>query len=363
MQAITTVEARVMSAASENLPAGYQNWFTYEGDESALADLRPWPYDPLGYGLSLSLWAAHNPLGYPVRLATNSRDVLLAAEESWSGSPQFFFEPPLNIRVAVEDGGPPASAHDFRIAGRRNMFSIVADARNSAFCDWSRGFCDCRITAPTAADRPWLRAFFLDTIVNLTLWQTNLTRIHAGCVERNGRGVLLCGDSGAGKSCLTYACARRGWTLISDEAPSILRRTSNRIAIGKPHQIHLRDTALALFPELRGREAKPNPVGKISIEIRTGELPGVRTAYRTSVAALVFLNRNHEGPPMLVPLAKEEVERRLLADLPYFGQPAHDEHKASLRNLLGAETRELRYRDFDSAINLLDALAAQGEQL
>jgi hypothetical protein len=361
MQATSREKARVVSGNPAALRNGYQTWFTYDGEEPSFPDLSPWPNDPLGYCLVLPRSAVHYPLGYPVRLATNSSDVLLAAEESWSGSPQFFFEPPLNIRMAVEDGGPAGSATDFRIVGHRNAFSIVSDSRNLAVCDWSKGFCDCRVTAATAGDRPWLRAFFLDTIVNLTLWQTHLTRIHAGCVERNGCGVLLCGDSGAGKSCLTYACARRGWTLISDEAPSILRRTPERIAIGKPHLIHLRETAFPLFPELRGREAKPNPVGKISIEVRTGEL-GIRTAYRTSVAAVVFLNRNHEGPPALAPIEKEEVWRRFAADLPFFGQPAHDEHKASLRNLLGARTCELRYRDLDSAIDKLEELVGKGER-
>jgi serine kinase of HPr protein (carbohydrate metabolism regulator) len=201
---------------------------------------------------------------------------------------------------------------------------------------------------------------YLDSIVNLILWQTHLTRIHAGCVARNGHGVLLCGDSGAGKSCLTYACARRGWTFISDEAPSILRRSEERIVIGKPQLIHFRETAFELFPELAGREARPNLVGKISFEVRTAELAEIRTAYRTRIAAIVFLNRQHEGPAALVPMAKEEVWRRLAADLPFFEEPAHEEHKASLRNLLGAETYELRYSDFDSAIQLLETLTGEG---
>ena len=132
MQAITTVEARFISAASENLPAGYENWFTYEGDESASPDLRPWPNDPLGYGLPLSLWAAHNPLGYPVRLATNSPDVLLAAEESWSGSPQFFFEPPLNIRVAVPRSATGREDSASAASPRRPPPIVPGSARSSS---------------------------------------------------------------------------------------------------------------------------------------------------------------------------------------------------------------------------------------
>lgn len=348
------------------LRTGYSDWFPCGEREvnAAASPARPaWPNDPLGYAEELPLSAAFHPLGYPVELSTNSAEVLRAAEESWSGFPQLFCERPLEIRVAVSDNGAAASASEFQIRGQRHVLGIVSDARNFAICDTSKGFAYGWVTAATAADRPWFRYMYLDTIVNMILWQTHLTRIHAGCVAFEGRGVLLCGESGAGKSCLTYACARRGWTFISDEAPSILRRTEERIVIGKPHLIHFRETAFELFPELNGREAKPNIVGKISLEVRTAELPQIRTAYTSGVAAIVFLNRRHEGPATLVPLSKEEVWRRLSADLPMFEERAHEEHIASLRNLLGAETYELRYRDFGSAIDVLEDMARKGGEL
>jgi hypothetical protein len=237
---------------------------------------------------------------------------------------------------------------------------MISDLHNFAICDSARGFAYCRTTAATAANRPWFRYMYLDTIVNLIMWQTRLTRIHAGCVALGDRGILLCGESGAGKSCFTYACARRGWTFISDEAPSILRRTSERLVIGKPNLIHLRESAFALFPELCGREAKPNPVCKISFEVRTEEIPSIRTAHRCLVDAIVFLKRGQPGAPALVPIAKEEVWRRLAADLPMFEESAHEEHKASLHNLLGACTYELSYQDFDPAIDVLERMLAQG---
>jgi hypothetical protein len=233
---------------------------------------------------------------------------------------------------------------------------LIADPQNFAVCDSQSGFSYCRVTAATVADRSWFRYVLLDSMVNLILWQTHFARIHAGCVARNGRGVLLCGESGAGKSSLTYACARSGWTLVSDEAPSVLRRSEERIVIGKPQLIHFRESAFELFPELRGRQAKPDAAGKISFEVRTAELQRIQTAYRANIAAIVYLDRHHDGPAQLVPLSKQEVWRRLSSGLPYFGEPAHDEHLASLRNLLGAETYELRYRNFDRAIEELEKM-------
>jgi len=318
-----------------------------------------WSNDPLRFGVELPLTALFHPLGYPVRLATNSPDVLLAAEESWCGFPQFFSALPISLRVSVEDDGSVECASTMMIRGQRHLLSMVSDLKNSAILDCSRRSVYCSVTEATARNRPWFRYFYLDTIVNLMLWRTHLTRIHAGCAALDDQGILLCGASGAGKSCLTYACARRGWTLISDEAPSIVRRTEERIVIGKPQTIHLRDGAFELFPELLRREVKRNPVGKLCIEVRTAEMPGLRTAYRCNIAALVFLNRVNGAGSELVPFSKEEAWRRLAADLPYFGGAAHKEHKASLRNMLSAGVFELQYSEPDSAVAELERLVRQ----
>lgn len=317
-----------------------------------------WPNDPLRFGVDLPLTALFHPLGYPVRLATNSPDVLLAAEESWCDFPQFFSAPPINLRVSVEDDGSAECASSIMMRGQGHLLSAVSDAKNSAILDSSRRFAYCSVTAATARNRPWFRYFYLDAMINLMLWRTHLTRIHAGCVALKDQGVLLCGASGAGKSCLTYACARRGWALISDEAPSIVRRTDERIVIGKPQTIHLREGAFGLFPELMGREVKRNPVGKLCIEVRTAEIPGLTTAYRCHIAALVFLNRDIGSGAELAPLPKEEAWQRLADDLPFFGEPAHNEHKASLRNLLGAGVFELHYADPEPAVAELERLIA-----
>ncbi len=322
-----------------------------------------WPYDPLLFGVDLSLRIRHHPLGYPVELATNSPDVLLAAGESWAGFPQFFSDRPLEIRVVAEDVPGAECAAGLTIRGRGRWITMVSDASNFAVCDAESGACTCWITTATARDRAWFRYFYLDTMVRMTLWQTHLTRIHAGCVALDGRGVLFAGPSGAGKSCLTYACARRGWTFVSDEAPSIVRRCQERIVIGTPHAIHLREGAFDLFPELRGRTVNPDPVGKISFEVRTAELPRVTAAHRSRIDAIVFLDRRDEAAAQLVPLARQEAWERLSADLPYFDEPAHSENLAALRNIVGANVYQLRYSGIDAAIDEMERVLRKGGEV
>jgi hypothetical protein len=46
---------------------------------------------------------------------------------------------------------------------------------------------------------------------------------HAGAVARDGRGVVLAGDSGHGKTTLVLELARRGWDFLSDEVAALGR--------------------------------------------------------------------------------------------------------------------------------------------
>ena len=88
---------------------------------------------------------------------------------------------------------------------------MVADADNFGVADFDNG--RTRMVVSTAAVRYplYLRQFFLECAAGGHIATLHVTPVHAGCVVLEGRGVLLCGDSGAGKSSLSYACARAGW--------------------------------------------------------------------------------------------------------------------------------------------------------
>src|SRR4029077_5099751 len=105
-----------------------------------------------------------------------------------------------------------------------------------------------------------------------------LTPLHAAFVSLAGRGVLLCGDAGAGKSSLAFACARSCWTFLSDDSGCLIRSGSDRLVVGNPYQMRFREAGIDLFPELRNRRATPRPTGELAIEIDTASMPEITTA-------------------------------------------------------------------------------------
>jgi hypothetical protein len=312
-------------------------------------------YDPLCHGVDLPEETVLHPLGFRMQLSTNSVEVIRAAEEQWAEFPPLFHDRRIEIRVAVSDDeqAPCSTGLIWRAQG--HLLALEADRYNFAVCDVEKGFSFCWLVPATARNHEFFRSHFLNILLQAPLWQTHLTWVHAACVARSGRAILLCGASGAGKTCLAYACARRGWTLITDEVSSLVRGSQERAVLGNPRYLHFRETAATIMPELNGRLATPNSVGKFSIEVRAAEL-GIETAFQGRVAAIVFLERRPDLPARLTPVSSADAFHGLECDLPFFPQPVYDAHLAALRHLVEGGAFELRYNHLDEAVSLLHSL-------
>jgi hypothetical protein len=245
------------------------------------------------------------------------------------------------------------------VRGQWNLLVRVAGAANFSVSNMERGLASCWLTPAVADDRGYLRYYFLEGMSWDLLGHLYLTSIHAACVRHGNRGVLLCGDSGAGKSSLAYACARKGWMFLTDDATCLIRKNHRPIVVGNPFQIRFRDSAVELFPELQDRNITRRIHGKLSIEVPTAGLPAIKTIYESSVDHVVFLKRGQSGPVRLVPFRKENALPWFEQVICYGDEPVRKAQRASLRNLLQAEMFELHYNDLDSAVDILEAMVGR----
>src|SRR5580692_7667414 len=315
--------------------------------------------DPLMHDFAMPLEATYYPLGFPVHIATNSNGILLAAEESWGRFRQMHSIPPLHMRIGVLNGGSPECPGDPVVREQRSLRARVADAENFAYSDIRNRFAFAWLTRATVVNRPYLRWHYIEGM-SWDLLEPYLTPIHGGCVRFEGKGVLICGDSGAGKSSLTYACARRGWTLMSDDSSNLVRGREGAVVVGNPYTIRFRESAIGVFPELAAQALTPRLSGELSIELSTSSIPEIRTTLGSSVDYIVFLNRSIAGPARLAPFSKDDAFRWFEKVICCREKDVVDGHKAALRNLLSAQIFELRYSDFTSAIDRLESLVQTG---
>jgi hypothetical protein len=315
--------------------------------------------DSLQSSLALPFQQLFFPHGFPVLVKSNDSTVIKAAEVSWSGFRRRFEVPPLEVRFVISESTssrrPPVPV--FR--AQSNLMTMVADARNFACCDLAAGFGFACLTKAAAAHKNYLRYYFLDAMVYTLLDTRHLVAIHAACIGMNGHGVLLVGDSGAGKSSLSYACTRRGWTYISDDSVSLVLHEAGRSVLGNPQTIRFRPSAWSLFPELKGRKELRN--NKPTIEIGTELLLHIQTAFECTVDYIVFLNRQENDTERvhLGLISREEALRRLSGSRFPEELSIQTDRSAAIQRLLDAQMYQLTYRQFAPAIDLLEQMAGK----
>jgi hypothetical protein len=301
------------------------------------------------------------PLGFPLRLSTNSEAVLatvrnqygawkpLVHDLSWFHKPW----PELHIQVSGTAGAlPPASVFH----AHRHLFAYVADSRNFAICDRQTRAASVWLTEEAAADVAYLLYHFLDAIAYYLITAVYLTPVHAACVARMGRGTLLCGDSGAGKSTLSYACARRGWTYVTDDGSYLVRRlAADRLIVGNAHRIRLRPEAAHVFPELTEHTPTVRGNGKSSLELWTRRLSSIDTAPAVTIDRIVFLDRKTTGRARLRPYPKSDALAWCRQAFYHWDPAIGAEQDATASLLIDASRVEtLEYAEPEGAVDALD---------
>jgi len=316
----------------------------------------PTPSDPVLSDFSLPLRAVYYAMGFAVEIATNSGEVLAAAEESWGGLQRKFSEPAVRLEIGVLADGSRDCLQSPECRSRGHLLTTIADARNFSVCDLNRGFAFAWFTQAAVADRAYLRYYFLEAAALTLLESLYLTPLHAACVQIGGHGVLLCGESGAGKSSLAFACARSGWKFLSDDSSALVRKRPGRTVVGNPHQMRFRESAIELFPELNKQRITPRATGKMAIELATTTLSEIETTSECQVDYIVFLNRREPASRGLLSLPKEAAWQYFEQYMCFGEDEVYQAQRASIHELLNAKVFEMRYRDLGWAVDRLTTL-------
>ena len=315
------------------------------------------PQDALLSDMELPLRQTFYPLGFAVEILTNDLDVLVAANESFGHRRLCRGRTALQVRIGISEGDNSQCPPEPTRREYNHLYSLVANGDNQALLDLRTCTCFVWLTHAALTNRSYFRYNFLEKVVYLLLGASVVTDIHAACVSKNGRGILLCGDSGAGKTTLAYACACAGWTYTSDDTCYLINDSENPRVIGHSHRVRFRPEARTLFSELENRNVAPRMEGKPSIEIQFSDLPGlqVSSAPEVAVHAVVYLNRYSSPDATLTTLPAGTATLRICQELFSAGE-IREKHKTRLQLLSSVPTYELHYRDLHDAIRKLHLL-------
>jgi hypothetical protein len=143
-----------------------------------------------------------------------------------------------------------------------------------------------------------------------------LVSLHAACVGRGGRGILLMGPSGSGKSTVTLHCLLQGFDMLSEDSVFVEPHTMR--ATGVANFLHVRSDSLRWLGKTRDAAAirkspvirRRSGVRKFEVDLRGGNFS--LAASPLKISAVVFLSPESAGDrPLLKPLSKSDLLAKL----------------------------------------------------
>lgn len=148
-----------------------------------------------------------------------------------------------------------------------------------------------------------------------------LMPLHAACIGRGSRGLLLIGDSGAGKSTAVLHCALKGLDLVSEDSLFVTPRSL--LATGIANFLHVREESLRFLSTADARFIRHAPTIRRRSGVRKFEVDLRHERFRLApqpleITAVVALSAARaDSEPLLVPIARGEALARLRASQPY----------------------------------------------
>jgi hypothetical protein len=271
--------------------------------------------------------AAHRELqllGGRFRFESESPRMLRLVDAAFQGLPRHRLStiiPRLSVRLVLRSGGRPRARRQmeppplgmFSGAGLlggatdRSDFVVLSPMERSALVvisESTMGF-------PYHA-RYELLEFAVFTLAART---QRLVSLHAACVGRGGRGVLLMGPTGAGKSTLALLSLLKGFDFVSED--SVFVTPDTLLATGVANFLHVRADSLRWVGAREAAAIRASPVIRRRSGVRKFEVDLRQGAYRLAasplkIGAVVFLSAEKaHGAPLLRPLAKSSMRARL----------------------------------------------------
>ena len=197
--------------------------------------------------------------------------------------------------------------------------------------------------SPAAARdlRHWKQTV-LPVLLGIASASIGVTPVHCACVVKGGAGLLLGGESGAGKSTAALSLSRNGFSYLSDDCTYLSRTDTDVRAWGLPTPMKLLPDAVRYFPELVPLDPVLSLNGEWALNPDPTEISNVIRCLSCAPRWLVFLERKVDSPPVVKPISSREAASRLVADLETMPPILFDQYEWQLETINRLVDRECR---------------------
>lgn len=281
------------------------------------------------------------PLGVSAIITSNDENVLSAAQLS-AGRFSCSSEPAsssVHIQIVVR-AQPTAPLPDD--LPERLVYSGVGEWITISAGEWGHGFANLAaheahifLSPALAADVRLVSRYFIDHYI-LNFLLTEWAMLHASCVVKAGRLLVMVAPHNVGKSTTALRLLRAGYTFLADGMVLMQSNQNNARVGGYPiGEVKLRDDVLTLFPEYTGEAVQVREHRKTVVNLRQTHAGRLAEAVFTpSTIHLCLVARAAGRASHLTPTTPAEAAPVLAANTVFWDAPQRLTHNAVILNQL-----------------------------
>jgi hypothetical protein len=167
-----------------------------------------------------------------------------------------------------------------------------------------------------ANDETGFSSVYLASMFYLTAPALGLVAVSAACVAMEGRGLLLFGVPGSGKTTASYLSTRFGLEFHADQAVFLDKKACTLRAWGEFWPAAFREDATKFLPELAGRSRPLTYCDRTFLCVgKSRSQPAA--AHSVTPVSCIYLQRQAGTSPQLVPIRQEEACGQLGPFVPF----------------------------------------------
>jgi energy-coupling factor transporter ATP-binding protein EcfA2 len=302
-------------------------------------------------------------LGARIDFESNSRALLRLVDAAYAGLPRHRLSPTPRLRVRLmltEPGtkhgdGPP----EIGMLGGSRLLGGATASSTLAILSPREGTALIVVSGDMLRHPYHVRYELIEfAVCTLAARAQRLVPLHAACVGRAGRGILLMGRSGAGKSTVALHCLLRGMEFVAEDG--VFVTADSLLATGAANFLHVRSDSLGWLDGTREAALIRNSpvitrrsgVEKFEVDLRRPRW--ALSASPPKIGAVVFLSsQSAGGGPLLRRMAPAELLAKLKSNQAYAAQ--QPQWRTFARNVARGEAFVLRRgRHPDDAVDALE---------
>jgi hypothetical protein len=237
--------------------------------------------------------------GAHCHLSTNSHDILQLVSR-WR-TPTLAASRPFEMDIIVDSKLDTTVKRPAYFRGNGHLVFGFLPPGSFITYDLLRKYVRAVLSAEAARDGSFWNALLIPITIGILGTTVGVVPLHCACLERNGSGLLIAGDSGVGKSTISAALTQRGLAFISDDWTYFSEEQSTLVAHGLFSPIKLLPDAVQFFQELRELTPAISLNGELAYEVDPARFVGSTVKNTSRPSWIFFLERTADPGCHFVP--------------------------------------------------------------